>query len=69
MAQKGQKKVSEKYKSITKLLKQVQNLSNETAEKCLKMCEINAKGPTVLSSKEIKTNILTSAQKTGFVML
>ena len=40
-------KVLEKYKSITKMIKFVQNLSNETAEKWLKMIGIDAKGPTV----------------------
>ena len=50
MAQNGQRrpsKVLEKYKSITKMIKLVQNLSNETAEKWLKMIGIDAKGPTV----------------------
>ena len=39
MAQKGIRKVQKNHK----------NLSNETAEKWLKMSQINAKGPTVPS--------------------
>ena len=45
--QKRPKKVSEKYRSITKQFKKVQILALEAAEKCLKMIGINAKGPTV----------------------
>ena len=50
MAKKGQKrpkKAKKGVRTVQKYHETVQNLSNETAEKWLKMSGINAKGPTV----------------------
>ena len=73
MAQKGQKrpkKISEKYKSITKLLKKVQILPSEAAKKCLKLSQIFAKGPTVnwgdMSSRFVQRIISLKANLVAF---
>ena len=48
------KKISEKYQSITKMIKLVQNLSNETDEKWLKLSGINAVRWVILKKELLK---------------